>query len=449
VTAVDFPVEANGQRSSTAFGKAVVADALRVASPGAADAVLAERDWRKGYPRHFRALVEAGLGGEAYRIAMAGLASVRKRVPLDEMLADEPARPLEAVSVDGGGRPETEVTLPVRGELLRGDGLTRQLEAWVANGVIEPSCSDMVHEVMKNPDMLHLGDRRMVVLGAGAEMGPLPALLGWGNTVIGVDRPAAHANVLAVASQSAGTLITPAQGADLRTDLVAVAHWLAGIDQQLIIGNYVYAPGGLHTLLSIAVDALGSYLTSRREDTALAFLATPTDVFAVPPEAVAQASDRFRRRSGIARVTGALAGGRLLRRNYPEGADPGINDSLIQQQGPNYALAKRIQRWRATVARQERTVAFSVAPATRTRSVTSNRLLAAAYAGAHRFGVEVFEPETARKLMALLLVHQIQNPRPPAADDWRDEAFGAAHGGLWRTAYAPRSALPLAIVLPD
>ncbi|WP_312033902.1 hypothetical protein [Actinoplanes sp. TBRC 11911] len=448
MTAVDFPVEAGGRRSSVAFGKAVVADALRGVDPGAADAVLAERDWRKGYPRHFRALVEAGLGEEAYGIASAGLDSVRKRIPLADSLADGPERPLETVTVDGGGRPETEVTLPVRGELLRGDGLARQLETWVADGVIEPSCSDIIHQVMKNPDMLHLGDQRMVVLGAGAEMGPLTALLGWGNTVIGVDRPQVQPRLLAAARETAGTLIAPAHGADLRNDLAAVAQWLESVDRRLIIGNYVYAPGGLHTLLSIAVDALGSYLTSRRDDTALAFLATPTDVFAVPPEVVAQASDRFGHRSRSARLTGTLSGGRLLRRNYPEDADPGINDSIVLQQGPNYALAKRIQRWRATVARHERTVAFSVAPATRTRSVTNNRLLAAAYAGAHRFDVDVFEPETARKLMALLLVHQIQNPRPPAAESWRDEAFGAAHGGLWRSAYAPRSALPLAIVLP-
>jgi hypothetical protein len=117
----------------------------------------------------------------------------------------------------------------------------------------------------------------------------------------------------------------------------------------------------------------------------------------------------------------------------------------VPQQGPNYALAKRIQRWRAAVARQaSATVSLSVAPPTRTRSVTSNRLLAAAYAGAHLFGVEIFEPATSNRLMAALLVHQLRNPRAAAPQSWRDEAFGAAHGGLWRTAYQPRSALGLA-----
>ena len=99
-----------------------------------------------------------------------------------------------------------------------------------------------------------------------------------------------------------------------------------------------------------------------------------------------------------------LSGGRLLTRNYVPGSDPGINDSIVAQQGPNYLLAKRIQRWRATLARAEgASVSLAVAPPTRTQSVIKNRALAAAYAGSHRFGIEVFEPETARTLMACLL----------------------------------------------
>ena len=120
-------------------------------------------------------------------------------------------------------------------------------------------------------------------------------------------------------------------------------------------------------------------------------------MFAVPPEAVAQSARAWATRSRAAKLaTGplrALSGGRLLRRAYPPGADPGINDSLVPQQGPNYALAKRLHRWRATLARDGgATVSMNVAPPSRTRSVMKNRALAAAYAGAHRFGVEVFEP---------------------------------------------------------
>jgi hypothetical protein len=125
-----------------------------------------------------------------------------------------------------------------------------------------------------------------------------------------------------------------------------------------------------------------------------------------------------------------------------------VHDALVPQQGPNYALAKRLQRWRAAVARDAgTTVSLNVAPATRTRSVVRNRALAAAYAGAHRFGIEVFEPATSNTLMAALLVHDLRAPVRAHDHPWQDEAYAAAHGGLWRQAYSPRSALGLAVFL--
>ncbi|MGL5864109.1 MAG: hypothetical protein ACRCY9_22930, partial [Phycicoccus sp.] len=71
-----------GRRSTAAVGRAVVADALRVADPVGADAVTRETNWRSGYPAHFRRLVEAGMadGDAARAIAGAGLASVHGRM---------------------------------------------------------------------------------------------------------------------------------------------------------------------------------------------------------------------------------------------------------------------------------------------------------------------------------------------------------------------------------
>jgi len=242
-------------------------------------------------------------------------------------------------------------------------------------------------------------------------------------------------------------------GLDLTDDVPVVADWLCGFDGPLVLGNYVYADSAANVLLSSAVDVLTLRLQAARADAALAFLATPTDVFAVPADAVAQAARAYATRSPAAKLGGwplrALSGGRLLRRAYPPGADPGICDSLIPQQGPNYALAKRVQRWRATVARDSGAlVSMNVAPPTRTRSVLKNRALAAAYVGAPRFGVQVFEPATTKTLMAALLVHDLHTDGGPAqAQPWQDEAHAAAHGGLWRSAYAPRSALTLAALM--
>ena len=470
-----FPAGADGRRSTAAVGRAVIADALRPVDPPGALAAEQETNWRAGYLAHVRRTVEAGLSSReaALAIAGAGLDAVHARMRvagadgergLDSLRTMPAARQLTTVEVAGEAEPERELSVPYRGQRLRGEDLTRRLVAWVEGGVIEPSCADAVRTVADHPEWLALPDRTVAVLGAGAEMGPLTALLRWGARVAAVDlpRPALWQRVLATDRRGAGSLLVPVggpgelpdrAGADLITELPAVADWLTGLPGTPVLGNYVYADGATNVRVSVAVDALTLRLAAARPDLALGFLATPTDVFVVPREAVEASVAAYADRSAVAKLVGrplrTLSAGRLLRRNYVAGADPGVNDSLVPQQGPNYALAKRLQRWRASVARAAgTTVSMNVAPPTRTRSVVKNRALAAAYAGAHRFGVEVFEPATSNVLMAALLVHDLQTGGGPQhAHPWQDEAHAAAHGGLWRTAYAPRSALGLAAVL--
>jgi hypothetical protein len=518
LTGVVFPAAADGRRSTSALGRAVVADALRATDPAGALGAEHETNWRSGYLVHFRRLIEAGLASKAAWLAIArgGLDSLHTRMRVAAPGGDEaglgslltaPARQrFVTATVHGTGEAEREFALPYHGERLRGDALARKLDAWVTAGIIEPTCADAIRAVAAHPEWLSLPGQTVAVLGAGAEIGPLPVLLGWGARVAGVDlpQPALWDRVLRTAQGSGGTLLVPVaappagrgargereagnaggvgdagspqavgggqdaggtpdarggetlqerSGLDLAGDVPAAADWLAGLEGPLVLGNYVYADGAANVRVSVAVDALTMRLQAARDDLALAFLATPTDVFAVSADAVAQSVNAYASRSRGAKLAGrplrTLSGGRLLRRAYLPGTDPGINDSLVAQQGPNYALAKRLQRWRASLARDRgATVSLNVAPPTRTKSVVQNRVLAAAYAGAHRFGVEVFEPATTKVLMAALLVHDLHTGGGPAhAHPWQDEAYAAAPGGLWRIAYAPRSALGLAALL--
>jgi len=467
---VVFPTGPDGRRSTAAVGRAVVADALRPVDPTGARAAERETNWRAGYLPHVRRTTEAAVGSRAAAldIAAAGLQSVHRQmrvvvdgaeVELATLRSAAPGASLTTETVTGSAEPERELTLPFRGRRLRGAELTDQLDDWVQRGVVEPSCADAVRSVADHPEWLALPGRTVAVLGAGAEMGPLTALLRWGATVAAVDlpRPALWERVLDTARRGAGTLLLPtrdgARGADLVGEVPAVADWLGGLDGVPVLGNYVYADGATNVRVSTAVDALTVRLQGQRPDLALAFLATPTDVFVVPGEAVEASVAGYAARGRVAKLLGrplrTASGGRLLQRNYVPGTAPGIADSLVPQQGPNYALAKRLQRWRATTERAAGTVvSMNVAPPTRTRSVLKNRALAAAYAGAHRFGVEVFEPATSNVLMAALLVHDLHTGGGPAHEEpWQDEAHAAAHGGLWRTPYAPRSALGLAAVL--
>ncbi|WP_027860141.1 hypothetical protein [Marmoricola sp. URHB0036] len=474
---VVFPADADGNRSTSTLGRTVVAQALRETDPTGARAVEQETNWRSGYLEHFRRLIEAGLESPeaAYSIARSGLESLHESMRVAGSDGEESAlekwptggdEPIQGVEVVGNGQPVEELVLPYHGERLRGSGIRRRLEAWADAGIVEPTVGEAVGLILDNPDWLRLDGHTVAVLGAGAEMGPLPSLMRWGARVAAVDlgRPEIWKRLLPMAKEGAGSLVAPVRsgtegaldesaGVDLLGDVPAVEQWLREQPGTLVVGNYVYADGATNTRVSVAVDELSVRLQGDRDDVALAFLATPTDVFAVPGEAVDHSTRAYEGRSTRAKTLGrplrALSGGRLMRRQYVAGSDPGINDSMVPQQGPNYALAKRLQRWRATVARRDGAlVSMNVAPPTRTRSVVKNRALAAAYAGAHRFGVEVFEPATSNVLMAALLVHDLHTGGGPKHEHtWQDEAYAAAHGGLWRAPWAPRSALGLAALL--
>ena len=497
---VCFPQGGDGKRSTSATGRAIFADSVRQADPALAARIEHTRDWRSGYLAPLRDIVltAARAPQAALTISSDGLASAHRRftferggeqVTLAEGMAAHRRSGFGSVTARGTAPRETELSLPYHGSRLFGDELRSQIDRWVEGGIAEQGFATALHLVLDNPDWLDLGGVDIAILGAGAEMGPTRSLLRWGANVHAVDlpRPDVWQRLLATARSTAGSLRVPIAfddrgnppfvvggvvhpeddptvasnaGGDLLRQAPELSTWLGEIDGPFVLGSYAYADGAAHVLLSMASDAIAVDLLSRRDDLTLAYLATPTDVFMVPFDAV----EESRRRWDARGVSGMLQSPlRLLRQfqpNYAEdyltddGTPFGICDSLVPQQGPNYALAKRLQRWRALVARSSGTpVSLNLAPATRTQSVLKNRALAAAYAGAGRFGVEVFDPATSNTLMAALLVHDLRNPAAaaspstPLANPMDLFVQGANHGGLWRAAYSPRSVLGIAAVL--
>ena len=204
--------------------------------------------------------------------------------------------------------------------------------------------------------------------------------------------------------------------------------------------------------LALACDGIMRRLCAARKDTALAFLCTPTDNHVIPAAAWAGAKDSLARRAPAwARLLAPVLG---LRGNAAPpieqddgGADVHIVDGLVVAQGPNYALAKRLQHWRAVLAHSEgHVVCSNVAPSTATKSVVHNAQFAAAYGGMHCFQpMEVMYQETSNAVMGALLIHDTQNPAAaanPASAAGRALAnpmalfsVGGFHGGVWRCAY--------------
>jgi hypothetical protein len=491
---VVFPDEGESGASSRRTGARIVAAALRRLDVQHAEAALREPRWRHNYPQHFRRLVRGAMRSPEAALAScrAGLdeawrsmqwADADGRHALAEAL-HRPAAPLHAATFEGRGDPAPAVwEVPVHGERLRGDALAAHIDDWQRRGIIEPGAAQALHRCRMNPQWFDLSDRTMVLLGAGSQAGPLAWLARWRANIVAVDvtRPEVWQRIVATVEQGNGRLIAPvmhpvpdgtpaeqwigAAGADLLTDAVAVSAWLSTLPGPLDVGALAYLDGERHVRVSIAMDMVQQVACAAHPHTTLAWMATPTDVFAVPEATARRAMQAFEHRSLLSRTLQGpvrlASGDRLFHANVShlvsgDGGGPawGLVDSLVVEQGPNYALAKRLQQWRAVVARAEgRRTSLNVAPSTTTASVLKNPALAAGFAGAEHFGLEVFAPETTNALMAALWVHDLRceeaaaNPRRPLAHPFELFMANACHGGLWTGAYRARSALPLAAAL--
>lgn len=463
-TGVLFP-SVDGRRSTQTTSRAVFAEATRTVAPDLAREIESARDWHKDYVRRLADIEAVGAASakNALLVATDGLQALHQQlvfardgseVQLADALRTTPPRWSFATgTLDGKAERETQLAIPYRGDVLAGGTLQRQLDEWVRRGIVEPSFATAIAEVDAHPEWLDARDLTVVLIGAAAEMGPLSALTRWGATVAAIDirSPRVWTHILGTARA----------GSSLLTELPEIRAWIDTLDGPLVIGNYAYADGAAFVRVAAAADALIDDVSRQRSDTALSYLASPTDVFAVPIEIVEAArADTLTGRRGrrIAAPMRSLTGSRMFAPNYArivdseEGMRFGLADSVVPQQGPNYALAKRLQRWRAVVSRESFVTSANVAPATRTRSVTKNRVLAAAYSGSSSFGVEIFETATSNMLMAAMLIHDLRNPaalsRPEndVVHPLNLFADGAAHGGLWRLPWEPRSVLPLAAV---
>lgn len=112
-------------------------------------------------------------------------------------------------------------------------------------------------------------------------------------------------------------------------------------------------------------------------------------------------------------------------------------------QGPNYILAKRMQHWRAIIARSKGCIVSSnIAPSTSTASVVHNRTFAWAYEGMPYFKpYEIFAPETSNAVMSAILFYDLNdasssgNPKTALSNPNQLFSYGSFHGGVWRCAY--------------
>jgi len=395
------------------------------------------------------------------------------------------------VPYDGGWHP-TKPHPPPAGAVLTGSDLKAQATQWAQGGIIEP---DAAAALCWTSDYFASGKSLegvyVVMIGAGSAMGPFPKLLEMGATVVAIDIPGNWGKggkrptstlwkrLCATAADSPGSLVFPldkpqascgsdeemweSSGCDLMKQPGEIANWLVSWqatipkDAKVMIGNYTYLDGDLHVKLALCADYCIQKLRKARPSTGVAFLCTPTDI-----HVCTDASDAAARANygagfgslGLEKLAHLLSGGKFLVPNFskPVEATNGsgkkihLVDGLSVAQGPNYALAKRMQHWRAQIEFEAgATVSSMVAPSTATVSVIHNKTFAWAYGGMPYFKYEIFKQETTNAVMAAMLMHDTLNAQTPKNPNNKAK-FGidnslelfrtqAVHGGLWRSPY--------------
>ena len=476
------------ERSTSEAGANILQAAIRAVDTSYS---VTSKNWRFGYVRHFKKMVELQCKSEAaaLKIAEAGLDYMHSNFqfiaePNGKSISFKQAMEAKTEGYETGffqgtGKAANDkLTVPYKGKDLSGDELKAQVAKWVKYGTIEPSAGDAINKCIDNPKWFDLKDKYFVLLGAGSAMGPFNVLMALGANIVAVDvdvtvGPFAKGmwkRLIDTAKKSAGSITFPLKkaqgkcatddeiyenaGCNLFSAPARVRDWLLDLypGKDFVVGTYVYLDGARHVQVSLAGDAICKALTEKRK-ASLAYLCTPTDIHLVPKEAY-DASLKEYNRMTFGRLFESfwqiVSNGKFLKKNAKtpfksdtSGKEFNWVDGLSVAQGPNYALAKRLQHWRAIVARSKGCVVSSnVAPATSTISVVSNVTFAWAYGGMPYFKpYEISHPDLSKAVMLALLVSDIRDPKsvanPKTELDNPNQLFqyGSFNGGAWRCAY--------------
>lgn len=365
--------------------------------------------------------------------------------------------------------------------VIRGDGAVAPLatvgsptaDALIGHRLAEPGIKPLLESfdaaVEADAELRQVTGREVLVsIGANAELSIAPEWLGLGSTVVAVARHNFHkwARLIETARASAGTLILPVlasraegknleelddyalaeiAGLDLEADVSSIAAWL--LEQAAALGDKrfnllgtIYAPGKHQILVSAAQDAVIAAVLAELGPAraTVGWLATPLDSILVPAAFDGELAATYAARNFGTRLRDGfwqLFGGLKSAKYEPCSKSGLVADFSAQRQGSSYLLAKRIERWRASVASAERfKVWYQVTPAAITHSTVGYKVVRAAYRGARRLGVTTFEPWMLRDLLCAIWIGHLTGAQPSEIN-----SNTAVHGGIWRLPYDPQT----------
>lgn len=410
----------------------------------------------KGFRKLFPDVVPAF---EAARIASKNRSAIARRIVLeaasalvyrdetgnDEKLVDhlakESGQPLRLTIEHGTSIYPFELQVPCDGEVHRGDAVVGLVDRLAQHNALTPAAAEALRWAAASD--LDLAGRKVVLLGAGAELAPTPLLLAAGADVLWIDisdpalDPAEYRGTLRYVKGGADLLVQP-------KEILATISEFAG-DDKISIGMFAYAAGqGREWRLEAAMNAIARALP-RGSVEAVGLYISPTSAAHVQPADV-EAGDRRKSKAPVWQRALCRAG--ALGPAFAEDGGQRVSRAIVPLQGASYQAAQYIAKALAAEAfatsRRVGAVSANVAGITNTRSM-SLPVFQAAFVGAELFDIRIFETETTRWLSGLLLMHDWLNP--PAQPGPPEVLFERQiHGGVYTSGYKLIDAINYAAV---
>jgi len=298
---------------------------------------------------------------------------------------------------------------------------------------------------------LDLSSRKIVVLGANAEMAPTELYLAAGADVLWLDI-APPSDTLRHAESRVGKLSWSPVGADILNQpgevLSTITQFADGCPVDICL--YAYAPGQARELrltgaMNAIVNALPAELIA-----SVTLLVSPTTATPLSPADIDDLEQRLLNRprwEAVLDRLGMLGSGG----GYASVEDSGASRTLVAIQGASYQAAQYLgkivmaETWAGVGQTGLSTptplrVSANTAAITQTRSL-NHPVFDAAFGGAAALQVETFTPVQSQCLNGLLAVHDWLHPEWPIPSSIR------VHGGIHTLPYPLNTALRIAAAI--
>ena len=457
---IQWPIESGGKTTNVA--KDIWCAAADAGNENSlSKAIRNERNWRFGYSKHLAKLGDitaASSRDNAKHIASSGLNEMLKKFVFVQLDNADPRNITTTTLYDLGNIPypgegkskfstkKLEGTKAIPSELsfayqkgtLEASQIGNKMKEWVEYGTCEPDCTDKVLKVVPALAEGSLKGKWFVLLGAGSEMGPLKFLLTYGANVIAIRtrKSKGWLNMAKIAEDSAGTLFVPIAkdekilsdgdavtinwsemaGCDILTETLDIRNWIIDVlggpnpKTEVTVGLYTYLDSEAHVRVTLGCDVIMTGIEKAFSRTRFAYIGSTSVSTAITQE-MEDAVSKNRAASPLwMKATRCLPPVTSKLENVMDSQSEDktihLRHGFILAQGPNYALAKTAQVWRAMIATNY--PSFCVGPITRTESVCHNTTMAAMLKSYDRIKpYEIMDPPCASTILGLLLAYDI------------------------------------------